>query len=159
MGSPLAQQPIRRDYATRFQPGHKPTSPGRPQGYGGRRRALAVLDAMLADTGNLEKLGEAMQEEFDRDPMKFFRKIVMPLLPQGIMLTTNGENSGVTWRSLLTTFPTAETTPPGPIIDAETKDAPAGAEQVTRSPEAGQFSKRVLRPRKGEGGSDEREAV
>lgn len=106
----------RRDIATRFQPGHVPTSPGRPQGYGGRRKALAMLDAMLAEESNIEKLREAFQSDFDRDPVRFFRKIVMPLLPQGISLATNDEKGAVVWQSLLSTFPALD----GSADDAET---------------------------------------
>ena len=81
--------------------------PGRPKGsVGGRARALMLLDSILAEEGSQEALCAAMREHLQRDPMKFFRQIVMPLLPQDIRMKL-GDQGPVQWASLLATFPVA----------------------------------------------------
>lgn len=58
-------------------------SPGRPRGGEcGRRQALNVLDKLLTKNDNKEKLMKALQEAFDANPFKFFKEIVIPLLPK-----------------------------------------------------------------------------
>jgi hypothetical protein len=65
----------------RFEPGNA-GGPGRPKGsWGGRRRALQVVDEILADEGNLAALRSALQVRFDADPVKFWVRIAAPLLP------------------------------------------------------------------------------
>lgn len=44
--------------------------------------ALDLLDAMLAEAGNLAKLRIALQARFDLAPAIFFTDFVMPLLPK-----------------------------------------------------------------------------
>ena len=57
--------------------------PGRPRGSGGgRTRVLLELDRLLAKAANTKRLREALQAEFDADPVAFFRRFVMPLLPR-----------------------------------------------------------------------------
>ena len=74
---------VLRDARGLFQPGTAP-GPGRyPQG---RKASIDVLDEMLAETGNREKLRKALQREFDRSPVAFFRRIIMPLLPKTALL-------------------------------------------------------------------------
>ena len=47
----------------------------------GRYVALQVLDSLLADAPNVQKLHQDMQELFDLSPSRFFKEFVMPLLP------------------------------------------------------------------------------
>ena len=57
--------------------------PGRPKGsVSGRTRALLELDKLLSRPANLRKLREGLQGEFDKDPVRFFRGLIMPLLPR-----------------------------------------------------------------------------
>ncbi len=79
--------------------------PGRPKGSpAGRTRALLVLDEMLGEVDNRETLRAAMQAAFDKNPLKFFRQVVIPLLPKtALAVTDTGE--GMKWTSLLTVFP------------------------------------------------------
>jgi len=74
----------RGDIETRFKPG-QPGGPGRP--IGGRRKTLDSLDAMLANEKNLIKFEKALQDEFDKDPLKFWKEYAFPLLPRNIELT------------------------------------------------------------------------
>ena len=87
----------------KFQAGQSGNASGRPKGsYGGRIKALAALDRMLSQRANREVLVEAMQKSFRRDPMAFFRSVIMPLLPKESKLEL--QRSGVVrWRSMLDT--------------------------------------------------------
>ena len=67
---------------SRFEVGN-PGGPGRPPGsWGGRRRAVQIIDEILADAGNAEALRAALQRRFDRDPVRFWLRIGAPLLPR-----------------------------------------------------------------------------
>ncbi len=48
----------------------------------GRTRANLLLEELLGKAGNLLKLDESLQAEFDVDPARFFRVYVMPFLPK-----------------------------------------------------------------------------
>jgi len=66
----------------RFEVGN-PGGPGRPPGsWSGRRRAVQIIDEILADAGNAEALRAALQRRFDRDPVRFWLRIGAPLLPR-----------------------------------------------------------------------------
>lgn len=87
-----------------FMPGCKP-GPGRPQGsVTGRREALLVLDEMLSDQKNKDALQTALQAEFSKNPVRFFARFVMPLLPNESKVSVAGDGV-VKWQSLLETFP------------------------------------------------------
>ena len=84
-----------------FKPGESGNPAGRPKGAGGGRTlALANLDKMLAQSRNQAMLLRAMEEEFKRDPVRFFRTMVMPLLPREAKLAIDNEGV-VQWKSLL----------------------------------------------------------
>ena len=86
-----------------FQPGNTLNPAGRPKGsIGGRAHALMILDSVMAEEHNKAKLRAAIQAEFDKEPMRFFRQIIMPLLPQDVRLRM-GEEGAIQWVSLLTT--------------------------------------------------------
>ena len=89
--------PVRGDDG-RFLPGT--VAPGRPKGrVGGRAMALQTLDAMLGEERNQENLRHALQANFDNDPVKFFKQIIMPLLPTEVKMKL-GEKGGFSWMSL-----------------------------------------------------------
>lgn len=67
--------------------------PGRTPGGAGRQRALAIIDDLLADAGNQATLRRAFQTEFDRDPLRFFMDVVMPLLPRDVNLGASAAES------------------------------------------------------------------
>lgn len=91
-----------------FQSDHNKPGPGRPRGsVSGRGRALQILDEIMAEEENLALLKKALQANFEANPMRFFRQIIMPLLPKDVVLNM-GEPATVKWTSLLETYPLSE---------------------------------------------------
>ena len=65
---------------------------GRPKGaYGGRIQALASLDRILGKRKNLASLERALEREFLKNPVAFFKGIIMPLLPKESKLELDGD--------------------------------------------------------------------
>ena len=86
-----------------FQPGQSGNPAGKPKGkVGGRAAALLELDAMMGTAENRQVLRKALQANFLNDPVRFFRQIIMPLLPTEVKMKL-GEEGAVTWLSLSTT--------------------------------------------------------
>jgi len=70
-------------------------------------QALAALDTMLGKRKNQRALTKALEDELQENPVRFFRTIIMPLLPREAKLSL--ENDGmVKWQSLLTISPTTD---------------------------------------------------
>lgn len=89
---------IVRDESGRFLPGTIP--PVRQKGgIGGRALALKTLDVMLGKERNQENLMNALQAHFDADPVRFFKQIIMPLLPTEVKMRLS-EEGGFSWLSL-----------------------------------------------------------
>jgi hypothetical protein len=99
--------------------------------------ALDALDGMLADESTLETLRYGLQKALERDPVWFFRRIIMPLLPKEASLQI--ENDGVvSWLSLSTTVPTeASRLSTMPATNASALSAPGdGSEKPSALPES-----------------------
>jgi hypothetical protein len=61
---------------------------------------LAGLDQLLARKKNKDALIAALEEELRKDPVRFFRTVIMPLLPRESKLSV--DNDGIIrWKSLL----------------------------------------------------------
>ncbi len=85
-----------------FAAGKSGNPSGRPKGaLGGRARALAGLDKMLAQKKNADVLVKALEEEFRADPVRFFKTVVMPLLPRDAKVEVDRGGGIIRWRSLL----------------------------------------------------------
>lgn len=63
---------------TKFQIGN---TLGKGRGVSGRRKTLDVMDKMLSLDGNQEKFRKDLQDEFNKGPLKFWKRYVMPVLP------------------------------------------------------------------------------
>ncbi len=63
---------------------------------------MIALDAMLAKKKNQRALIDALESELMGNPVRFFKTVIMPLLPREARLSL--ENDGVVaWKSLLGT--------------------------------------------------------
>lgn len=62
----------------------------------GRKAALSCLDAMMGEESNIQILGEALQKEFEKDPVKFFKEMIMPLCPKQMLLPDTNDNDAET---------------------------------------------------------------
>ena len=84
-----------------FEPGVSGNPNGRPKGSsGGRVQALAALDVMLGKKKNQRALVKALQDEFMGDPVRFFKTVIMPLLPREAKLSFDHDGV-IRWQSLL----------------------------------------------------------
>jgi hypothetical protein len=102
-----------------FQPGVSGNPGGRPRGAaGGRVQALAALDVMLAKKKNQRALIKALESELLGDPVRFFRSIIMPLLPREAKLSFDHDGV-IRWQSLLG---------PGEQQAGQQKDLPAASD-------------------------------
>ena len=94
-----------------FQLGESGNPAGRPRGScSGRTMALRALDDMLAEDENIEMLKAALVAELHKNPMRFFKEIIMPLLPRNAVLDL-GSAGPIQWVSLLETFPRVPAAP------------------------------------------------
>lgn len=84
-----------------FEAGVSGNPVGRPKGsYGGRIQALAGLDRLLARKKNQQALIRALEADLHANPVRFFKTVIMPLLPREARLSV--DNDGVIqWKSLL----------------------------------------------------------
>ena len=94
------ERDIIRDDKGRWIPGGAPPA-CRPKGaLGGRALALKTLDVMLGKERNQENLMNALQAHFDADPVRFFKQIVMPLLPTEVKMRLSEERGAQLVRPL-----------------------------------------------------------
>jgi len=86
-----------------FKPGNNANPAGRPAGtVGGRTRALQILDEVSTRQDNAQLLAEAMDAAMKKNPLAFFLKYMVPLMPKEALLrvqATAQEHRG--WRSLV----------------------------------------------------------
>ena len=97
-----------------FEAGQSGNPVGRPKGsYGGRIMALASLDRLLAKKKNQKALMDALEKDLLKDPVYFFKTVVMPLLPREAKLSLDREGV-IQWKSLLGVLPVEPGVDPHP---------------------------------------------
>lgn len=112
------KQVIVRSEKGQFLPGTRPPPVLPPRGYGGRVKALQTLDAMMGEEQNQQILREALQKSFERNPMKFFRQIIMPLLPKETRLEMASEGK-VLWTRISEQYPPEEPRDEYEVVDGD----------------------------------------
>ena len=66
--------------------------------------ALTSLDKLLAKKKNQRALLDALEQELLKDPVRFFKTVIMPLLPRESKLSFD-QDGIVEWKTLLEAFP------------------------------------------------------
>ena len=88
-----------------FEAGQSGNPTGRPKGScGGRIMALASLDTLLGKKKNQKALMAALEKDLLRDPVRFFKTVIMPLLPREAKLSFDHDGV-IQWKSLLGGIP------------------------------------------------------
>ena len=86
---------------------------GRPKGsVGGRMQALVLLDKILGKRKSQRSLTTALETELKKNPLGFFKTIIMPLLPKESKLAVTNDGI-VEWKTLVEAFPK-----PGLVVQA-----------------------------------------
>ena len=66
-----------------FKAGVSGNPKGRPKGtFGPRMRALAELDRLMARSRSGKSFAAALEVQFKADPVKFFKAMIIPLMPR-----------------------------------------------------------------------------
>lgn len=68
---------------------------GRPKGtknHDGLQVVLNMLKDFIEEKNNLEKLKKDFQKKFNSNPSGFYYKMIMPLLPKNVDITSGGED-------------------------------------------------------------------
>lgn len=71
----------------KFKKGNNANPNGRPKGsknHDGLQAVLNMLKGLISEDKNLEKLKNEMQTAFNKHPLGFYYKFIMPLLPKNI---------------------------------------------------------------------------
>ncbi len=91
--------------------------------------ALANLDKMVARPRNQGLLIRALERQFKKDPVEFFRTMIMPLLPKEAKVSVDHDGI-VEWRSLVGTTVKLED---GKLVTAQSKTIEGEAVEVGES--------------------------
>ena len=111
-----SQSVIPRAIDGTFLPGYRPPAAGvgRTKGsLGGRAKALLLLDKIVGEECVQAAIAKAMRDAVMADPMKFFRQVIMPLLPQDVKVKL-GEEGARSWIRISTMYPTPDSLPSMP---------------------------------------------
>lgn len=124
----IQESPIPRAPDGTFLPGYRPSMAGmgRAKGaVGGRAKALQLLDRILGEDRVQAAMAKAVRKAVMEDPMRFFRQIIMPLLPQDVKVKL-GEEGAMSWVRISTMFPTPDSLPSMPADPLDSARSVAG---------------------------------
>ena len=78
---------------TQFKKG-QPGGPGRPKGsVSGQKKCMQVLDDLLDRSENQERFAKELQKAFEKNPVAFWRNIVLPLSPKDVKISSDDVTS------------------------------------------------------------------
>lgn len=128
-------EPIPRRPNGQFVPGWKPKTgfgidrpPHSRKGeVGGRAAALNWLDSITKEHGVASAIKAALRKEGTERPLRYFKEILMPLVPKEMLLRIGAEQGGMTWVSYLTSNLT-EPSDSSPVIDISDSEPSAVAD-------------------------------
>jgi len=86
--------------------------------------ALASLDRLLAKKKNQKALMDALEKDLMKDPVYFFKTVVMPLLPREAKLSFDRDGV-IQWKSLLGVLPVEPVGSGSATIDVESNPHPS----------------------------------
>ena len=85
-----------------WKPGESGNPAGRKPGQvQGRHKVLLAFDKMLARRGSVALVVKALEEDMRADPVKFFKTVIMPLLPRESKVELGAMTGVMEWRSLV----------------------------------------------------------
>lgn len=85
------KQETARNDKGQFPPGVSGNPNGRPIGaVSGRKKLLAELDDLLGDEETLTLFREDLKKKMQDNPLAFFMKVVVPLMPKEFIVETKG---------------------------------------------------------------------
>lgn len=122
--------PIPRSPKGQFLPGWRPPaagSGGRKGRVGGRAAALQWIDSITKEANCAKAIKDALRKEALTRPLRYFKTILMPLVPKEMLLRIGAEQGGMTWVSYLTSNLT-EPSDSSPVIDISDSEPSAVAD-------------------------------
>lgn len=59
-------------------------------GGGGRKKTLLLIDNILSEAGSQKRLAEELRKLFDADPILFWERFGLPLVPREMVMSISG---------------------------------------------------------------------
>ena len=128
-------EPIPRRPNGQFVPGWRPKTAfgiGRPPQsrkgqVGGRAAALQWIDSITKEADCAKAIKDALRKEAMTRPLRYFKDILMPLVPKEMLLRIGAEQGGMAWVSYLTSNLT-EPSDSSPVIDISDSEPSAAVD-------------------------------
>jgi len=103
---------------------------------GGRQAALRWIDAITTELKVATAIKAALRKEAMTKPLRYFKEILMPLVPKEMLLRVGAEEGGMAWVSYLTSNLTERSLklPEGETYDLEPSAAGGDGERRDLQP-------------------------
>lgn len=87
----------------KFKKGNNANPNGRPKGaknHDGLQAVLNMFKDLISKESNLKKLEIALQANFDKQPLYFYYKYVMPILPKNIEIPVDASSISIIFNNV-----------------------------------------------------------